>query len=85
MLSPDDDITRAEAAVILARMLAKPLPDATPVFADGADVPAWARDAVYTLAELGVMDVRNGYVEASATLNREQAAYMLYMLESVSE
>ncbi|MBO5305342.1 MAG: S-layer homology domain-containing protein [Clostridia bacterium] len=85
LLSPDDDITRAEAAVILARMLAKPLPDATPVFADGADVPAWARDAVYTLAELGVMDVRNGYVEASATLNREQAAYMLYMLESVSE
>lgn len=84
LLSPNDDITRAEAAVILARMIAKPSTDATPVFADSDQVPAWARDAVYTLAELGVIDVRDGYVDALGTLNREQTAYMLYMLESVS-
>lgn len=85
LFSPDDEITRAEAAVILSRMLSKESSESKPVFADGDEVPAWAREAVYTLAELGVIDVRGGYVDANATLNREQTAYMLYMMEKVGE
>ena len=80
LFSPNDQITRAEAAVILSRMLAAPATEASPVFADGTQIPAWARDAVYTLAELGVMDVRNGRVDALGTVDREQTAYMLYQL-----
>lgn len=83
LLDPDAGITRAEAAVILSRMIAAEAPTVKPVFADANSVPAWAKDAVETLADLGVMDSKGGYVNAGATLTREQTAYMLYMLQRV--
>ncbi|MBE6662482.1 MAG: hypothetical protein E7606_04285 [Ruminococcaceae bacterium] len=81
LFAPNDEITRAEAAVLLARMAGVKPSETVPAFADGNTVPAWAKEAVYTLAELGVLDVRGGYVDAMGVLNREQTAYMLYMLE----
>lgn len=81
--SPSDAITRAEAAVILSRMLGKEASGVLQVFADAEEVPAWAREAVDTLTSLGVMDTQNGYVDAAGTLTRGQTAYMLYMLGQV--
>ena len=83
LFAPDDNITRAEAAVILSRMLGKQATGVRQVFADAHEVPAWAKDAVDTLATLGVLDSENGYVDAGGTLTRGQTAYMLYMLGEV--
>ena len=83
--SPDDKITRAEAAVILSRMLGKEATGVRQVFADAHEVPAWARDAVDTLATLGVLDSQNGHVEPLGTLTRGQTAYMLYRLGQIVE
>ncbi len=85
LFSPDDKITRAEAAVILSRMLGKEASGLRQVFADAHEVPAWARDAVDTLATLGVLDSQNGYVDAAGTLTRGQTAYMLYMLGQIAD
>ena len=85
LFSPNDDITRAEAAVILSRMISKESVGLHAVFADEEEVPAWARDALYTLAEFGVIDSRNGYVDAAGTLTREHTAYMLYNLGLIAE
>lgn len=84
LFSPNDEITRAEASVILSRMISKEATGVRQVFADEAEVPAWAREAVDTLAKLGVLDSRNGYVDACGTLTREQTAYMLYMLGEIN-
>lgn len=83
--SPDDSITRAEAAVILSRMLGKEATGVRQVFADAHQVPAWAKDAVDTLATLGVLDSQNGHVEPLGTLTRGQTAYMLYRLGQIAE
>ena len=85
LFSPEDKITRAEAAVILSRMLGKEATGVRQVFADANEIPAWARDAVDTLATLGVIDRQNGYVDPLGTLTRGQTAYMLYMLGQIAD
>ena len=66
-------------------MLGKEATGIRQVFADANEVPAWAKDAVETLATLGVMDSQNGYVDPLGTLTRGQTAYMLYMLGHMAD
>lgn len=80
VLAPNDKITRAEAAVMLNNMVELDTPVLKPVFADSNALPAWAEDAVYCLVYNGIMPKENGYVSASYLLDRDEAAYMLYML-----
>ncbi len=84
LFSPNDMITRAEAAVILSRMISVETSGAITVFADADDIPAWARDAVERLSALGVLDSKGGYVDAMGTLTKEQTAYMLYRLDMLT-
>lgn len=83
VFSPDDTITRAEAAVILSRMLGRSSSGVRQVFADANEVPAWARDSIDVLASYGIIDTNNGYVDADGALTRGQTAYMLYKLSEV--
>lgn len=82
--APYDNITRAEAMTILGRILT----DDTPYllntdFADGGDIPDWARDGIARLASLGVV---NGYEDNTilplSNMTRAEAAAMLYKLEN---
>ena len=84
LFSPSDEITRAEAAVILSRMISEKPSGAVSVFADADDIPAWARDAVERLSALGVLDSKDGCVDAMGTLTKEQTAYMLYRLDMLT-
>ena len=54
------------------------------MFADADDIPAWARDAVERLSALGVLDSKDGCVDAMGTLTKEQTAYMLYRLDMLT-
>ena len=57
---PDDSVTRAEFAVMVARLLAldpdfkAPEPTAVP-FQDAADIPGWATEAAGTCTSLGII------------------------------
>src|SRR5690606_30631963 len=52
---PQGEVTRAQMAVMLARALKLPGGPAPsmPLFADDSSLPAWARDGVYALHQLG--------------------------------
>ena len=66
---PDRQVTRAEAAQMLYRLL----PPSTPVpSASYADVPegAFYADAVKTLAGLGVLEAQNGMLDTSRAVTR---------------
>lgn len=80
LFAPDDPITTAEAIVILANMTGEKTPDAVPVFAEGSTVPAWASEAIYTMASVGVIDVTRS-LNATEVLTRGEAASMLYRLD----
>ncbi len=66
---PDEEVTRAQMAVMLTRALklsAGSVPAAGSIFADDQSLPAWARDSVYALSAQGVLKGRDGKAFAPA-------------------
>ncbi len=82
---PDETITRAEAAVILRRMVDAEDAQFTPVFADSSDIPAWAGEAISTLSSMGVMTPTGGAISPNEQVTRGQTAMMLAALTRVVE
>jgi hypothetical protein len=73
---PNAPITRAEAAVIVTRMINTG--DVAPVrpFNDAAYVPAWAAPSLDTLRGAGMMSTRDGYIHPGEYLTRGETAEM---------
>ncbi len=82
IFAPNDPITVAEAAVILANMTRMDVPTSAPTFEEGSTVPAWAADAVFAMSEAGVF---TGAINASVELSRGEAAEMLYALSRLAK
>ena len=81
LFSPDEPITRGEAAVIVCRMLGVRTPDTVSVFADGQSIPTYAKNAVQCLYQMGALRrTEGGNISASAQLTRGQTAEMLLQL-----
>ena len=79
---PDAPVTRAEMAAMIARALGfadmAGGPDALTPFADDADIPAWAKGAVESLRQLGLLQGRaDGRFAPDAPLTRAEAAAVL--------
>ena len=80
---PNEEINRAEAAVMLCAILEGESSDVVPTFADGAEIPVWAKESIYTLNVLGVMDATDGYISPTSALTREQAALALQAISKL--
>ena len=77
---PDREITRAEAALIVSKLIEADVPTVKPIFPDRNDIPTWAHDAIYTLNNLGILASVDGSIAANLSLTRAQTAQMLYAL-----
>ena len=74
---PNNQITRAEAAVILSRLTGISGGEVA-VFADSDAVPAWAQGALVGLLEAGIIrGTGNGNINAYASVTRGAAAQMI--------
>lgn len=83
---PGENITRAEAAVILNAILGADTPDVLPTFADTSAIPAWASPSLYALNSLGILQgTGDGYLAPDALLNRAQTAQMLLTVKNLLE
>ena len=78
---PGATITKAEAAVILRRMVDVDAAQLTPAFADSSDIPTWASEAISTLAAMGIMTSTGGAISPNEQLTRGQTAMMLAALK----
>ena len=56
LFSPDEEITRYEAAKILAGVIGANAEGEESVFAGDSDIPVWARAGVYAMCSLGIFD-----------------------------
>lgn len=74
---PNKEITRAEAAVMLANMLDAATPTVTPVFNDSQDIPTWAQASVYSLNFMGVLESDGKNISATSAVTRGDAAEIL--------
>ena len=82
--APNNQITREQAAVMLARLAAvigQPLPAASPTFADNNRISSWARDGVGQMQASGIMGgVGGNNFSPGGTYTREQSIVSMYRL-----
>ncbi len=75
---PNEALTRAEAAVILEKLLEmKPATDTVLTFADTSEIPAWATEAVATLSSVGIITPTGGNISPLSAITRAQTAELL--------
>lgn len=74
---PNEEITRAQAAVMLSNIVGLCDVPVTPTFADTSEIPVWAAEAIYSLGAAGIMTGQGGYITPMAKITREQTAQML--------
>ena len=87
--NPNGTITRQEAAVMLARLIAvidQPLPIVAPTFADNAQLASWATQAVGQIQAAGIMGgVGNNQFNSTGNFTREQSIItMLRLFEELN-
>ncbi len=83
--NPKDTITRAEAAVILNRILGAKASGTLTVFADSDHIPAWAEADIMALSSLGIMKGNGTSAMPLDMVSRAQTAQMLYITKSIYE
>ena len=77
-LRPDEEITRAEAAVVLSNIIGYAVEDTVTAFADEQAMPAWSGEALTSLRALGVLQCPDGNARAGDTMTRGDTAEWLY-------
>ena len=82
---PNESITRAEAAVIVSRMIEAATPVIAPIFADAEDVPAWAQSSLSSLAAMGVIETSSQKIGANEVMTRGDTAKMLVAVMSINK
>lgn len=85
MLYPNRAITRAEAALIVSKLVDASVPTVKPIFSDRNDIPSWAHDAIYSMNDLGLLDSTGGAISAKADMTRAATAQMLCALLDIIE
>lgn len=83
--SPNESITRAEAAVILNNILSLGDAAVTPTFADASEIPVWAEDAIYSLSSAGILRGIGGEISPKDALTRSQTAQILAAVSAYCE
>ncbi len=79
LFSPDEEITKYEAAKIMASMIGSDKEGEESVFATDGDIPIWARAGVYAMCSLGVFDDYDSDT-LSDKVTRGDVAEFLYRL-----
>ena len=79
LFSSEETITRGEAAVVLARILDVKMPASVPLYPDSSELSVTVREATLALSAAGIYPrTDEGYLAASAPLDRAAAAEMLF-------
>jgi hypothetical protein len=82
LFSPNEEITRYEAAKIMAGLLGSDSEGEESVFATENDIPVWARAGVYAMCSLGVF-TSNDTNSLSDKITRADVAEYLYRITHI--
>ena len=78
---PNEEITRAEAAVMVGNIVGLCDVSVIPVFADHSEIPVWAAESIYSLHSVGILSADGGYISPVSAITRADAARMLMALK----
>ena len=86
---PDAELTREQAATLVARLaeaIGQPLPEASPTFADNADISSWAVNGVGQVQAAEIMGgVGNNRFSPQGSYTREQSIVTMLRLFDLME
>ena len=82
LFSPNEEITKYEAAKILSSIIGSDSEAEESVFATDNSIPVWARAGVYAMCSLGVFDA-NDSASLSEMVTRADSASYLYKLTEI--
>jgi len=82
---PNRPITRAEAAVVVSRLVDLAAPTVTPAFADASAIPAYAAPAMHALTDVGAFRTENGQLSPTSAMTRGDTARLLCDMCRLSE
>ncbi len=71
-------ITRAEASVIIARILELEESESVKTFSDSSEIPVWATSSIVSLYQAGIIMRVEGGIASQMPVSRADAAQMLY-------
>ncbi len=80
---PDEPVTRAEAAVILNRIIGDKRAASLPSASDAAEVPEWAESDVAVMLAAGVMNRPDGLIDPAGGVTRAETAQMVYNVRNL--
>lgn len=83
LFKPNAAVTRAEAAVMLNRVLGEEIEAALTVFADAESIPTWAAADVAALADSGILQSTDSRLSPLGELTRAEAAEILYRAKNL--
>ncbi len=78
--NPKDEVTVAEAAVMINSIIGAKSKSSSTTFADEEDIPEWAKSDLVSLNELGIIEKSDGKINPNSTLNRAQTAQIIMSL-----
>ena len=77
---PKENITLAEASIMINKILGGKFKENVNVFDENEIIPEWAKDALSSLIENGIITKTDGKLNATAPLTRAQTAQILMSL-----
>ena len=82
LFSPNEAITKYEAAKIMATLIGADAEGEESVFATDDEVPVWARAGVYAMCSLGIFDLDEG-ANPTGNVTRADVANYLYKMSEI--
>ncbi|MBN2285856.1 MAG: S-layer homology domain-containing protein [Tissierellales bacterium] len=79
LLYPNDDITREQAFIVIARALRLPKTQEAPTgFEDLDQISPWAKEEVYSMIHAGYVHGANGYLNPKGLITRAEFAQLMH-------
>ena len=78
--NPKKPITLAEAAVIINNIIGKKTDTCMTVFSDNDEIPSWAKGAIESLTEAGIIKKNEGKISPNSPLTKAQTAQIIMAL-----
>ncbi len=84
--NPENNVTRAETAVMYARILSLTSSHVSTYFEDDELIPSWAKDSIYALSRAGILlGYVDGTFKASNQMTRAEVFTIAYRMIGLSE
>lgn len=83
LFSPNEAITKYEAAMIMSNLIDIESDGTTPVFKDSETYPVWAEGAIMEMCACGIFDAEGGIIEADTPMTKRDSVMSLYKLMSL--